>query len=456
MSVSLKNIYAEKAIAQIPRLLTCLDRNRFSPTYGCFHRDYWLYKTSDFPDAVRQFGVHALALVYKFDFPGNVYKGHQKMKEWTIAAMDYWTQIQHGEGSFDEFYPYERGWVGPTAFTTYTIVESLRLLIDEMDPEVVNKVKIAVKKAAYFIMKGETEEDHLANHHAMACLALWKSYVLLEDENIKAGYEKAFTTFLTYHYEDEGWSREYDGVDPGYLSATVSFLGKVYQDNKDAKILKVLKESVDFSQYFVYPNGYYAGSTGSRNTLHFYPHGYEILGKDIPLAGAIAKKMKKGLAENKLVPPEIMSDRYLFYRVPEFLLSYIDCDEENHKDDILKWEKGDFSDYFERSRVFVKTGGKYYLIVNFAKGGVVKLFNRESGELLVNDCGIVGLTNEGKTLTSQWVDKDYKVEIKDNIFTVSGTMNVVPSQKLFSLFKNLLFRGTLLLLGWNPSFAHYL
>ncbi|MFW6275374.1 MAG: hypothetical protein ACOC2M_01930, partial [bacterium] len=231
---------------------------------------------------------------------------------------------------------------------------------------------------------------------------------------------------------------------------------KVYQDNKDAKILKVLKESVDFSQYFVYPNGYYAGSTGSRNTLHFYPHGYEILGKDIPLAGAIAKKMKKGLAENKLVPPEIMSDRYLFYRVPEFLLSYIDCDEENHKDDILKWEKGDFSDYFERSRVFVKTGGKYYLIVNFAKGGVVKLFNRESGELLVNDCGIVGLTNEGKTLTSQWVDKDYKVEIKDNIFTVSGTMNVVPSQKLFSLFKNLLFRGTLLLLGWNPSFAHYL
>ena len=96
------NIYANKAVSQIPRLLTCLDRNPYSSTYGCFHRDYWLYKTSDFPDAVRQFGVHALALVYKYDFPQNIYRGVEKMKEWTVAAMRFWTQIQHREGSFDE------------------------------------------------------------------------------------------------------------------------------------------------------------------------------------------------------------------------------------------------------------------------------------------------------------------------------------------------------------------
>ena len=41
--------YAEKAMAQIPRLLSNLDRNPYSPTYGCLHRDYWVNRTSDRP-----------------------------------------------------------------------------------------------------------------------------------------------------------------------------------------------------------------------------------------------------------------------------------------------------------------------------------------------------------------------------------------------------------------------
>ena len=46
--------------------------------------------------------------------------------------MEYWAKIQHKEGSFDEFYPYERGWVGPTAFTTFTSIEAYKLLEDEI------------------------------------------------------------------------------------------------------------------------------------------------------------------------------------------------------------------------------------------------------------------------------------------------------------------------------------
>ncbi len=149
----LRNAYADRAISQIPRILTHMDRNEYSPTYGCMHRDYWLYKTSDFPDAVRQFGVHALAMVYKYDFPNNIYKGNEKIRNWTIAAMDYWTSIQHKEGSFDEFYPYERGWVGPTAFTSYTIIESYNLLEDEIPDEPKQRIRDAVKKAAYLLQR---------------------------------------------------------------------------------------------------------------------------------------------------------------------------------------------------------------------------------------------------------------------------------------------------------------
>jgi len=153
----------------------------------------------------------------------------------------------------------------------------------------------------------------------MACLALWKAHELLDSPELKQGFGRLWEGFLRYHNSEEGWSREYDGVDPGYLSATISFLAKIYEDNQDRDIFEVLRQSVEFCSYFVYPNGFYGGSLGSRNTQHFYPYGFEILAQEIPIAAAIAEMMLQALSEGKLVPPEIMSDRYVFYRVPEFL-----------------------------------------------------------------------------------------------------------------------------------------
>jgi len=454
--IASRDIYAVKALSQIPRLLGNLDRNPFSPTYGCFHRDYWLDKTSDFPDAVRQFAVHALALVYKHSMPGNIYQSQPKVKDWAIAGLDFWTRIQHRDGSFDEFYPYERGWVGPTAFTTYTAIESYRLLESEMPDDVKNRIRAAILRAALFITTGESEEDHLANHYAMACLAVWKAYELLHEPALKVGYDRLWQGFLGYHNREEGWSREYDGVDPGYLSATVSFLGKIYQTNPDPGISEVLYQSVDFCSYFVYPNGFYAGSIGSRNTLHFYPHGFEIMAKTLPLAGSIAEKMLVALGQDKIVPPEIMSDRYVVYRVPEYLLAYLDYSNRPAELTPLPYERENFTRFFSKSRIYVTNHQQRYIVANLAKGGVVKVFDRENGELLQNDCGIIGRLEDGKVISSQWIDPDYQYNMWDDGWEVSGGMHFVPSNKLFNLLTNLVFRSTLLLLSWNSSFSHLL
>ena len=451
----LRASYAAKAMDQIPRLLGNLDRNPFSQTYGCFHRDYWLDKTSDFPDAVRQFGAHALALVYSFQFPDNPYYQNQKMLDWVIAGLLFWAKIQHKDGSFDEFYPNERGWVGPTAFTTYTSIESFRLIQDKMSTEDQATVIGAIKKSAYFIGCGESEEDHLANHHAMACLAIWKSYELLKDEHLKSAFENAWKTFLEYH-TTEGWSREYDGIDPGYLSATVSFLSKIYQTNPDPAIKKVIDESIEMCSYFVYPNGFYAGSLGSRNTLHFYPHGFEIFSKENALASNIAEKMLLGLSQNKLVPPGIMSDRYVFYRVPELLLSYLDYSKNTSALTPLPYERGDFHRYFEKSKIWVVKQSHYYIACNLSKGGVIKVFDVSKGELITNDCGVLGESEEGKLFTSQWIHPKWSVEATAEGWKISGPLQAVPTQKLFTPFKNIIFRVLVLCLGWNSTLAHML
>ncbi len=451
----LRHVYAHKALSQIPRLLSNQDRTPFSPTYGCFHRDYWLDKTSDFPDAVRQFAAQALALVYQHEMPGNIYYQQPKIRDWAIAGLDYWARIQHTDGSFDEFYPYERGWVGPTAFTTFTSVEAARLLAEELPADVAERVRAAVRRAALFIAAGESEEDHLANHHAMACLAVWKAYELLGDPVLLDGYRRLWQTFLTYCHQ-EGWAREYDGVDPGYLSATVSFLAKIYQSSADTAILDVIERAVDFSSYFVYPNGFYGGSLGSRNTLHFYCHGYEVMAPYIPLAGAVAEKMLVGLSEDKLVPPDIISDRYVVYRVPEFLQAYLDYTPRPKNLPPLPYEQKPFRRYFPGARIFVMTTPQQYTIANLTKGGVTKVFDRQHGRLLFNDCGLLGKLTSGQVVTSQWIDPAYQCEADEQGWTVSGHLQAVPSNKLFNPVKNIVFRGLLVALGWNPGFSHAL
>ena len=454
--MSLRDAYAARAISQVPRLLSLQDRNSFSPTYGSFDRTYWLDKTEDFPNALPQFGVLTLALVYRHEFPGNIYRGQPKVRDWAIAGMDFWASLQHKDGSFDEFYPYERGWAGPTAFTTYANLEGYRLLKDEMPQEIVQRVLDAARKAARFIAKGESEQDMLANHHAVAALAVWKAYEVLGDADLKAGFQRLFQGFLELHNAEEGWSREYDGVDPGYLSATVSFLSKIYQTNRDPEILEVVRQSAEFCSYFAYPNGFYGGSMGSRNTMHFYPHGFEVMAGQIPAAASVAEHMLKALSEGKLVPPEIMADRYLFYRVPELLQAYLDYSARPAAMPPLPYQRGPGTRYFPAARVYAATLPGHYVVANLAKGGVVKVFEKATGRLIVNDCGVIGKLDNGKVVTTQWVDSTYECQSDNTGWQVSGHLNIVPSNKLFSPLKMIIFRATLIALGWSPRLSHFM
>ncbi|PIR49418.1 hypothetical protein COU79_04985 [Candidatus Peregrinibacteria bacterium CG10_big_fil_rev_8_21_14_0_10_54_7] len=500
-SSPLRDAYAQRAVSQIPRLLSLQDRNPFSPTYGCFKRTYWLDKTVDFPDALPQFGVLSLALVYTQDMPfdpsagsgqaaqgkpGNIYKDQPKMLEWILAGMRYWTQIQHRDGSFDEFYPNEHGWTGPTGFLLYGMLKSYLLLEErgEFPEDFKDQFFASCRKAADYIIQWD-EHGVLANHHAMAVLPVYYAYHVLGDKDLLAGYEKKLEEFLRYHVTEKdwlanrrqeglgeyarlrsaprslrratscgGWSLEYDGADIGYLSATVSFLGKVYKIHPDPRLKQVMEESVKFLSHFVYPNGFYAGSMGSRQTLHFYSHGCEILAHEMPLAGRVADAMLESLRDGKIVPAEIQSDRYFLYRIPEHLESYIDYGERTSQKVLLPYEREDFRTVFPEGRFYIQKSGKIYLIGNAAKGGVVKVFHTGTGKQFTSDCGIIGRTMQEDVLTSQWIDPAYHFTPKERGFSVSGSLHRVPANKLFTPLKMIVFRLFLLLFGWHTGMAY--
>ena len=452
-NTNLRDIYALKAISQIPRLLSLQDRNPFSPTYGCFDRTFWLYKAIDFPNAVTQYAVQSLALVYRYEFPRNIYYGSSQILDWCIAGMDYWAKIQHNDGSVDEFYPFERGWAGPTGETLYAVLSAYELLKDDIPKNVAEQILNSAYKAAKYVAKYSQSGGILANHHAMAILALRKAYEVFGEKEFIQGFKNKWHDFLKYH-TDEGWSLEYDGADPGYLSATVSSLAKVYQMAPTEELFNVLRSAVEFASYFVYPDKSYAGSLGSRHTFHFYSHGFEILSQAIPLAGAIAQKLLEGLAEGKLVPPEIMPDRYIVYRIPEYLLSYLDCKPRLDNLPKLPYENSSFRRYFSAAKIFVSKELNHYCLVNLAKGGVIKIFECEHGRLIYNDCGIIGRLDNGTVVSSQWLDEKYLISIEGNELKIEGNLNKMPSAKCFTPFRLIIFRLILLIAGWSTKFSH--
>lgn len=450
---SLRDVYAQKGLCQIPRLLSAQDRNRFSPAYGCMNREFWLCRATDFPSSIAQFGVHALALAYAHKMPGNIYYQHPKVVEWALAGMEYWTKIQHRDGSFDEFYPNERGWAGPTGFLLYVMCDSYRRLEPEIPENVKNLLKKSMHRAARFLAHTD-ESGVLANHHAMAILPIAETYDLLGEKELLSALKQKLDVFFSYCH-DEGWCLEYDGADPGYLSATVSFIAKTRQRYDDERFLPFLKKWVEFSSYFVYPNGHYAGTIGSRQTLHFYPHGYELLAREIPLAAYIADRMLEGLRDGALVPPEIQGERYFVYRIPELLLSYIDYGDRPTTPPPLPYEGPSFRRYFPGARILVQKTANSYTVVNAAKGGVIKHFELPDGALKINNCGIIGRLANGVMFTSQWIDEEHRVEETPSSITIRGRCHKAPT-KTFTPWKFIAFRIFMLLFGWHERLAYHL
>lgn len=490
---TLRDVYAVKGLSQIPRLLSLQDRNEFSRTYGCFNREFWLCRTTDFPSSIAQFGTHSLALAYATPFPDNPYYQTPKMLAWTLAGIDYWMKIQKSDGSFDEFYPNERGWAGPTGFLLYVMCDSYRLLGDDFPAAMRPKFLDVVAKAGRFLAKYD-EPGVLANHHAMAILPIYEAYHLIGEKKLLDGFHLRLDDFLD-QTRPEGWCLEYDGADLGYLSATVSFLSKLHRLYKDERTEAVCERAIEFASYFAYPNKHYAGSMGSRQTLHFYPHGFEIYGgKGNALASAVAERMLQGLAEGALVPPEIQEDRYFLYRLPELLESWIDYSERPDPLPPLPDQREPFQKYWPGAKIYARKtvdtkGRDSYTLVNLAKGGVIKHFRLDTGASVENDCGLLASFDNGKVVTSQWISETNQSfgpgecvgstnggGAEGSVDAPSGALPIMGSftggtsndldrvcvktqahymvMKLFNPFTFIGFRVFMLAVGWNTRLAY--
>ena len=448
--------YFKYSLNALQRILTLTNTDKLSSSYGCSHRDYWLYKTSDFPDSVRNFSSHSFALASIHPYFGS----HQKLffADIAKASILFWIKTQHFDGSFDEFYPFERGWVGPTAFTLYSNIEAYKLISDEFNSKEKNMLFITVRKAASYIALGDKEGDDLANHHAMAYLSLIKSYEILQDEWLYKKALEAFNNYLKYDIYDEGWSIEYDGIDPGYLSASCSFFSKTLEVVKNKQILELIKTYSKTLKMFCYPDGCFAGPIGSRNTMHLYPYGFELLSGIDENIRYLANFSRFSLNTGNNITPDIMSDRYIHYRVEEYLVTDRLFQSEKAKLDNQLEIQPQNKIYLPKAGIYHQINSDHFLTVNLAKQFVIDFYRNNKVGLPYERFSFTGIRILDKSglYTSQYISKNTKYFKNRGLLKVQGFLGKVPTENSFNLIKNLIFRFLLLFCSKSTKASNFL
>ncbi|MFH1452863.1 MAG: prenyltransferase/squalene oxidase repeat-containing protein [Armatimonadota bacterium] len=397
MTDNIQKNYYNLVLKMAPRLLTLLDREEFSATYGCFDRSFWHYKfITDYPCARYQEAVLVLALLYTQQFPGNVYFRNERVLNWAKAALLYWTRIQNKDGSFNEAYPNEHSFV-TTAFTLYAVSESFLILSDYMEEEETARVLKSIEKAALWLINNE--DPWVANHTAGAVTALYNTHLITGDNKYKKGAVKKLNYVLNMQSK-EGWFYEYGSADPGYLSLTIDFLAKYYDKSNDEKVKEHLKEACGFLGYFLHSDGSFGGDYGSRNTEFFYPHGLEIFKSECDHANRILHKFYPALEVERIANPNYMDDRYFAFEASNFLQSALSYKKASEvQDEKMSLERDYFIEFPEAGIITVQNK-KYQAVLNYKKGGVLKVFSRKNGhnmgELVFSDAGFLAELQEKK------------------------------------------------------------
>lgn len=431
---------------QLPRLLSLMDRNFFSDTAGCFDRNFWHFKTSDFPSAARQMGAHALALV--FSNKKSRYYQDAYLKKLIEMSINYTEKIQKDDGSFDEWYFNERGWAGPTAYLVHSYCRIYFLCIDYLSCESKNQILRIITKGANSLLTGN-EKNIISNHIAIAATALYESWEITKEPKFKKR-SKELLQELFDNTDPEGWCNEYKAPDIGYQSATLSFLSYIHEFTNDKNLESFAVKSLDFISYFIMPNGEIANTASSRYTVTHFFRCYEYWKDYSEIASRISSILKKESPEPCVHQHE---DHYFIYRFVElFEAANLSSKNLSESSAELPVEKNiSLSKIFPNAQVMIKSDSNYYWVIGLSKGLSLYGWSKKSETSLI-DQGIVIRDKKNKIYISNENDHLEMINTSENKISSSFSLKRHYS-KYFTPLKLILFRFIFLLFANHQKVA---
>ena len=427
-----RDLFAIHALAQIPKILTLMDRNPHSPTYGCFDRTFWQYKVIDFPAGMSQEFVYPLALTYHTNLPQNEFYQQPILKEWIEAGIFYGLKSSHPNGSCDDYFPFERA-AGAAAFSLLAFIDSYTMMgLD--NPKI---LAFLAKRADW--LAHHQESGRLTNHQALIVLCLELLSKLLRSDRWESSKAKRLEQVLSWQ-NPEGWFQEYEGCDPGYHTLTISCLARVYELNPSNRLKDAIAKATLLVTQFVHPDGSYGGEYTSRNTYNFFPHGFELVGKWLPEALSINDPFLEGLANG--LGACYSDDRIIGHHTWNYLLAWRDYIPLRPSITALPKERF----HLQEGGILIERRDDTELYLALNKGGTFKLFCDK--KLIASDTQFSLLVREGSKLKNAvgHLIGNYQVNIEENEITISGSLGWAK-QKQMNPFNLIALRLVMLTMG---------
>lgn len=461
-------LYKKCLLSGIPHILSHLDRDPHSKTYGCFDREYWAWATKDFTNVDLQRAIYPLTLLYLNNFEDNIWFNKPRVLDWILASFNFWSKVQHKNGSHDHHYYNEFSFVG-SAFPLFEIGKSF-LLLEESGLLNLNQKSIwksSMIRSANFLCKYNELHGFISNHRLGAACALIVMYKITNEGRYKDRAYMFIKSVIDNASKNEGWLCEYGGADPGYQSLASHYLANLIELTNDDNLKNTLAiPSLRFLQYFIHPDGSVGGEYGSRNCSLYFPSGIEIFSKTIPEAEAIAAKGSDAILNGNTPRLDSLDIRNFIPMLSSYAQAYIHTKENYIKKSGTLPIYKKFERFWPEAGLFIRSDDSYYTIIGCSKGGVTKVFNKNNKELVASHAGYIAKTTNGNYFSTQFLDSNLingVNDCSDGEIEVTSHRNISFHSSFFSVIhdrtaspiKFLLFRIFSLSIGRNQWIADW-
>ncbi len=447
-------LYAERILAQIPRVLGQIDREPLSPTSGCADRTYWAWKFVDFPAPRMQEAVCALAYVWATPLPGSSYHRDENLLAWIELALRWWAGRQHADGSFDEAYPYERS-LAATSFTAFYAGEALLLLGDALSPDARALSELAIAAAGAWLARNDETHGFLSNHLAAALAACQHAFRVSGDPQL-AARARYFRDKILREQSQEGWYREYEGADPGYQTHGSFYLARYAELTGDPSVAESLERSFEFLAHFVHPDGSLGGEYASRNTQTYYPAAFEMSAHRSHAASWIAERMRSSVADGSAAGIAAVDAWNQYPLLNNLVFAHRALvDAERPPLPPREPDAGRSFTHFPEAGLLCVRRARYEAVVATKKGGVIKAWERGANRLAYSDCGWIARGKRGGLIATQAFDPARAIRVEaDSVEVECEAVRV--SRPTFHPLSFLGFRTFTLTIGRFPAVARRL
>jgi len=430
---NLKAKFQNYTKAQLARVLTQMDRDPDSPTFGCFDRNYWHYKTCDFPSSILQQGVFTLEAIrngsVEFIAPTMV------IERWCLGAVNALARQVDRKGSVNEYYPFERSYPA-AAFSLYSIC---RILFDwrSSAPQLLESVNWTPLRRLTNHVAGRIEK-HAINQQAIGLAGLALAAKLDLISPLTEIIDKHATRLFNSQHS-EGWFDEYGGPDSGYLTVTLDALADYYDATDDSRALEAIDRAVSFLAKLVGADGRLPSTLNSRNTDYVVPYGLVRTAVRNTLAAWLVETLFHDI-DQPAHPIWATDDRYHSHYIFASVVRSLPYLENMKPGQAPSLESSIWMDdcgfwiYWSSDR-------QWTAYVAARKGGLVRI-HRAGGLAPITEYGW-RIRAGSKLWTSNWWSAHWIVEKKPNVICIHGLCQRTQFH-IANVYKHLVLR----LLAW--------